>query len=170
MGDADQFDGDVGGDTHAGALGERDGDLVQVLVESSVAAPGHGLGGDGADGDHHAEAARQGGDEEVQPLEGRGVPKRVHLARCVGEERAQGALVQGGEDDARDGKPQGDPPDAALAGGETDPLEEGRGDLEDLHREIGGDVPGDQEEHRRRPEGNHHRVGEAPGLPRSARR
>jgi hypothetical protein len=55
-------------------------------------------------------------------------------------------------------------PHPLLAQGETDPFEKGDGDLADLDREIGGHMPADQEEDRYRPVGDHHRVGEPPGL------
>ena len=41
----------------------------------------------------------------------------------IGEECSQGSLVQGGENDAGYGEPQGDFPDGAYADRETDPFE-----------------------------------------------
>ncbi len=71
----------------------------------------------------------------------------MNLARGIGEECAESTLVQGGEDDAGYGKSQGNPLYGPFPGRKADPFEKAGGDLGDLHREVGGDMPGNQEEH-----------------------
>ena len=100
----------------------------------------------------------------MDPLEGGGVPERMDLARGVSEERAQGPLVQGGEDDPGHGQAQVDAFDELLAPGQPDPFEKGRTSFGDLDRQVGGHMPGHQEEHRRRSQGDEHRIEQPPGL------
>ena len=72
--------------------------------------------------------------------------------------------MQGREDDAGDGQTERNAPDKAFAAEPADPLEKGNRNLGNLNGEVSRHMPGHQEEHCGRSEGNHHRVRQPPGL------
>ena len=167
MGNADQLDGEVGGEPHAGAFGQSEMESLsrfllklssqrQVIVLLAMVLTTITM-------------HRPPGMEETKKWshwKDGGVPEGMDLARGIGEQRAEGALVQGGEDDPGHGQAQGDLAYAAASPAGK-PIHSKKDDryFGDLHGEVGGDVPGDQEQHRGGAEGDHHRVGEPPGLP-----
>jgi hypothetical protein len=89
----------------------------------------------------------------------------MDLGGSIGEERAQGSLVQCGQDDTGYGQADGDPFDEPFGHGPMDPFKKGLRHFHHLDSEIYGDVPAHQEEHGGRTPRNDHWVRQAPRLP-----